>query len=534
MSEIDIGADPFGPKKDKRARQAYFLRPQYGVRNTEVRVPQWTLDRLLADEHHKTPLVSGKLTLVIAEDALNACDPIRTRCPHIDAHLATDDEFEKVFRSLVENMLDGRADTGEMIPCDGGPACARLALLKLLRHSVTIYADRWSAGQTVVSDWDAHRVALLRSDVRTLKQLIEASVSALQAWKSPGENLAKRLTILGEKIATKRLYGREVEWLTHVAWWSVLEGQDVPRRHGELVTDVSLGVNADRPLGQSVPVSRTNLENETAVAANALRPSLGFLCGHPRRLSALQCLGRFLHKPISRRGDFQIVFSTTYGLEVEYGLACQEGRFHVAFPVVDMRDGETETRLRWQVQSFEGNPAVAACEDSVLLESALTRPVQRPKWFSEADGRDLDGPLVIKLNGSPLHQVASLGNREWSPIHMLTFDQFDLHQRLAADVQWHDEEQSLFWKLNGLGHIVRTTCWVHLGQPVFESAVRTQLLLMRLAALHPHPDPAVVGHFAVVDKTKEDLDELEVVLHELGFDLIVGSPLEYLIRLDPR
>lgn len=525
--------DPPIPKREKNR----FIRPTYGTRGM-IHEPGFNLDDLFGDQRFTEAVKAGRVTLVVAEEALEASDSVRTRCRHIDEHRAANPPFATVFDSLVKDMLGGRSDasstSGEQLPCDQ-EQCGRLDLLLLTQAAHTTYAAKWTASVTALSNWNSHRVLLSDNDVVKLHAAIDRCLVSLRDRNEPARNLAERLRLLKEQIAKKRLRGREVEWLSDVTWWSLIDGQGVPLRHEELVTRVSLGVNPRRPLGRAEPVSRTELEKEAAVVADALRPTLGFVSGADSRRRSLESLGRFLQRPLPKRKSektkrFPIVFTTTYGLELEYGLACGATRFHVAFPVV-CRDA-AENRLRWRVQSFEGDPDVATSNDAALLYRTLTTPTQRPRWFTDISSPELDGPLVIKLNGSPLHDARASDDRGSSPVHMVTFDQFDLLQRLAADVQWMDEEQSLFWKLDKLEYLHTMLYWLHIGQPAFGTAARTQVHLFRLAALNTHDDPHGVRHFGVVDESKGDPRERALALRELGLELVGGRSFDFFERFE--
>lgn len=518
------------PPIQKRANR--FIRPTYGTRGM-LPDPDFNLNLLFTDQRFTKAVKAGRVTLVVAEEALEAPDRVLTRCQHINECRSADSTFAAVFDSLVEDMLGGRVDatssSGEQLPCDGD-RCGRLDLLLLTQAAHSMYSANWSASVTAMTDWNSHRVRLNEDDMDELGAAIDRCLGSIDHQNQPGRNLGERLTLLRDQIAKGRLRGREVEWLSHVAWWSLMAGQAVPPRHGELVTHVSLGVNPRRPLGRAEPVSRIDLAKAAAVAANALRPTLGFVSGDTGRRHALELLGRYLHRRLPKDRGFPIVFTTTYGLELEYGLACEAKRYHVAFPVVCL-DAE-EAKLRWRVQSFEGDPAVATAEDAALLERALTTPTQRPQWLTEISSPEMDGPLVIKLSGSPLHDAAAADDPGDAPVHMSTFDQFDLLQRLAADVQWMDEEQSLFWKLDLLEYVHTMQYWLHIGQPAFGTAARTQVHLFRLAALNTHVDPEVVRHFAVVDEDKGDLLERSLALKELGLELVAGKSFELIERLE--
>ena len=114
-----------------------------------------------------------------------------------------------------------------------------------------------------------------------------------------------------------------------------------------------------------------------------------------------------------QRPPFPLAISLTTDLELERALAAHrtpggDSRpFYVAFPIVMVRpNNERSGELRWIVGQF----STRSFETGADLWTSLTNPDDG--WHElghhhvpEAMQVDLDGPLLLKVNGSPLHHV---------------------------------------------------------------------------------------------------------------------------------
>lgn len=241
----------------------------------------------------------------------------------------------------------------------------------------------------------------------------------------------------------------DVGWLNDMLWHTLIFDAPLEPTTSELNVRIQFSLN-DRPERRTTkPIGSDLLANETlelayaqhlgtadrAVARKARQaasppdPRSEFFDRIARCLVAHH--GRWKGNP--RRVPAPIILSTTFDLELERALWHQDHPFFVAMPVLAysrrrLTDNTwSEGWLRFVVARFGDSTAKDLGADpctverpsawhwlpgrlgsSVYPERFIDSPGLRPSVdIIEEDNLVLDGPLVIKLNGSPLHEVAA-------------------------------------------------------------------------------------------------------------------------------
>lgn len=300
----------------------------------------------------------------------------------------------------------------------------RRALLELAFEATEAFIAAWSDEMRPVVDWSSHGVQLL--DSGPLEAKLAQAIQLLIEHECPellgAHKLAARLRRLqrelfrGERTCT--LDGPVVEWLTDVFWHAMTCDSPIYPRHSELVLQVSLIVQdaPARPLRRVEPSLMTErLDPKFFQAAVANSLERGIHIHSPKRARLYSALADVLsadhqrwrrHKEAASLNDCEVALalSTSFDLDLEVALAAK-GEFHVALPVfVEKGRGDASRgELGWVVGLF--GPVDVGLDFETRTERVRTPQDGWHKLNSIDVPSKLHGPLVMKLNGSPLHQV---------------------------------------------------------------------------------------------------------------------------------
>jgi len=277
-----------------------------------------------------------------------------------------------------------------------------------------------------IADWDRYEVHLEGASLQEFTNALAAAANAAAklAERSDADRPDPDLRLLGAPAIAVRLQrlrqevdpekgqprvmGSEVNWLTDCAWHSLVFRSATYPTMRELTLQVELCSAA----GDAGPVRR--LEPTEAIAhrtLNALtdhttravlrgfRPSTG--SGDSGRGGLYKAVARRLWQE-STQGIAHppLVVSMTFDLEMERGLL--ESRpagmeYHVLVPALIPQSNE-RVSLRWMLGTYSADSSGG----SDVLGSLRT-----PSWRSGEAAPQ--GPVVVKLNGSPLHRLPRIG-----------------------------------------------------------------------------------------------------------------------------
>jgi len=422
-------------------------------------IDEWARGRLAAKVLERELSVSpalGPECLDEPEEADGDLDDGWKQGIYLDQHVIAvlrdgDEKRSTFFDEVVEQRLHGRRKIyiTERDELDDAVSEVRLALFECAYRATALYSETWAAAPSPVTDWVMHEVLLNEHQLEEMTMLVERATRALHElppretgprgdlYRLGARSLAIRLNTLLKRLAgtaPTRMYpeyedghplqASVMEWLTDVFWHSMTFDSPCYPRMDELALQVSL-VGTDRgvPIRRMEPAATTERENvlrfHGAVCSSVNR---GFLA--PRNLPARKLhagLADVLHAQYAewterrrreqRKSPFPLAISTTFDLELERALAVTErhegGAFHVAFPVIHVKSGNNRGNVRWIIGTFEvQEPDVTEDE----LRTALTHPRQPGwRWLEHETRMHLDlrlkGPLVLKVNGSPLHRL---------------------------------------------------------------------------------------------------------------------------------
>jgi hypothetical protein len=455
------GTDPAGKQRQKADDRSRDRRPI--VRIVRVDPAHNLLESWLGDNHFwtivgpsarepraVTPLLGPGVTAIDP-----ACGALRW-----DSLLeaatdpgAGDPAFSRFVRNLVDNRWDGSRRRLPFTPSteeEASISAIRLDLGKLAWLATTEFAAATTQATVPLAQWDSHEVEIVPSDplLDHFDQLIER-LTVHNAGHGGADELfggvflESRLRPMRKELraGAAGLTGPAIRWLTNVFWHAVIYDSPLYPSPEELEMQVSLFVNEDRPtrdFGAGASLIRYELEHLSEVAARAL--ARGFDVDEPEdspRHRLYRSIGALMHGQYAEwqarrpgsRWPLPLVVTSNLDLELERALAATGQRFHVALPVyferrpgIGSEDDESgggpmvEEAIRWLVGTFSGeNPSPTIAD--------LERPLATWQWLAsletgpgQSQRSGLEGPLLLKLNGSPLHQVpsspASLGVAE--------------------------------------------------------------------------------------------------------------------------
>jgi hypothetical protein len=300
--------------------------------------------------------------------------------------------------------------------------------------------------------------------------------------------------------------GALVEWLTDVLWHSIVFYAGIDPTTEELATQLSLmcgGSSPTRRVEPTLAVGAVSFKHLT----EGMRDILDH--GYERRFSRSRggdrhcerdrfyaSIARYLadsyrvwrdeHDETGSSPEWPIpmVLSTTYDLELEQALNDTSlTEFHVVIPVWEFQtraeDQAGRGTLRWLAGSVRCDPGRKVARDLTWRDVG---DLQEPRDSGDTlAGLQLRGPVVVKLNGSPLHELthhAMVRPRSTDGLdatkavgfpalhHAIVFSEFD-HLKSATE-----------WPLSGwLAAAVRdrNRHWAFLGQRLIDWNARMRL-----------------------------------------------------------
>lgn len=322
----------------------------------------------------------------------------------------------------------------------------RLGLALLAHQATTTFVQKAQVGSVPLNLWREHGVALGEDDpvLPVLLEVIQALEEHLEVFgEGPllgARRLMSRLQVLLKDLAPPGVEGKgglkgaTVEWLTDLFWHAVIFDSPLYPHIGELGVQVSLLVGRDkRPIRRMDPpetIVRSTLRDVREQTARALRrgfephePAVPDKPSENTRRQFFRTLGDVLHSefeewasqsPSTGPHAISLALTSNLDLELERGLAADGATFHVAIPVYlgivrePVAGGANVDRkiiedVRWLVGTFScvaTDPTI----DDLATPDGSWRPVSTLRAV-EGGSYDLHGPLVLKLNGSPLHEI---------------------------------------------------------------------------------------------------------------------------------
>lgn len=263
--------------------------------------------------------------------------------------------------------------------------------------------------------------------------------------------LKQRLEHLSVTIEDQALPGTTVEWLTDVLWHVLMFDSPCYPTREELALQMSLGIDKNYPIRKVELTALTSggVTQKWEPYRHAMSRTLTGLRGGSHAVPPVgdlhQALAMAMYHSFGRwnplgtaiprhrrrtlkRYPVPLAITLTTDLEFERALAtCATGSgfYHVAFPMILTAYNQEEGGyLRWVIGKFETKPGSTKAEDaeadeglaeSVVSWGQLTCPVGPWQLLNSVAGEDapalvkgvggLEGPLLLKVNGSPLHLV---------------------------------------------------------------------------------------------------------------------------------
>jgi len=319
--------------------------------------------------------------------------------------------------------------------------------LELLRQAIVESARLGSgligSGGHIMSiaTWEHYEMTLddkLYGDFRDA--LSKASDAATEVAAREGEHpdllllgaaaLASRLRALFRRVSPQeqsggvgRVMGTEINWLADCAWHALIFRSPIYPTVRELVFQVDLcSSNADsKEPARRLEPNQTNalqknsnlVEHTRRSVLRGFRPSVATTEDGRTEASAEPSRGRLLNA-VARRlwSEHQrevsqppFAVSLTFDLELERSLAetrsQSDGPFYVLVPILHQA-GDGLFSLRWLLGTYE--PEDPRVEAGGVCTLGYLRT---PSWsFTDLPP---DGPVVVKLNGSPLHRLPTFG-----------------------------------------------------------------------------------------------------------------------------
>lgn len=406
-----------------------------------------------------TPVLGSEIT-----DALTVPGQGIVRDLLLEESFAARPELRRFHKALFdqrlmdrEHLLGDHQRATERRPADVAVADLRLAMLEAAYQATVLYAALWSESVLPLSDRNAHEVTSAAGESHAsfepLAEALEAAVKALESFSISqtveledvdhrnallgATGLSSRLRHLGEVISRdKSLHCTTVEWLTDVLWHVLTFDSPCYPSREDLALQVSLAEDSETPVQkvELTALTPAGIFQDWEAYGHALSRTLQGLRGADRPVPAVGPLHRALSaslyrsfdkwrgqasQPAGRRAPAPIALAITLttDLELERALATDDGgssHYHVAFPMILTNANHNyRGHLRWVVGKF----AARLDQTDPGFWDSLTRPVG--PWrllndvaeefvlsgFNSALPGGLAGPLLLKVNGSPLHVI---------------------------------------------------------------------------------------------------------------------------------
>ncbi len=344
-------------------------------------------------------------------------------------------DADEDLRTFLSQLLTERQGERPVVPrpaeqADAAISQVRKRLARLAHGTNRMVLAAASSGYVPVSGLDRALIAV-PEDAEMLAD-IAAAIDACRAvgpsddadLLGAGRILRRLQSVQRYVTETGRLRWGTAVWLTDLLWHAIICDSPLYPRVEELAMQVSIVQGEDyRPIQRLEPSSimAPGTDDLSAIRrACASAVVRGYKADEPassvrRQLYAAtsQLLRHqydtWLHidTPHRRRPKAAaIALTTTFDLELERALAADGKPFHVAVPVYVTSSPESNDsdELRWLVGTFQISASAPTLED-------LCAPVNEQwQWLASLgtanmQGAGLTGPLIVKLNGSPLHRV---------------------------------------------------------------------------------------------------------------------------------
>jgi len=358
--------------------------------------------------------------------------------------------------AFYDALMRARVAGREVVPDAPGDSVAplselRLTLLRAAYRATRLYVLQWASGfgsaesgveatPTPVHDWESHMVVIPRGADKALRDDLRDAVERLEQFEHLDDadqvkqllghqSIILRLNAIRSGLKDRTLRGPVVEWLTDLAWHALIFDSPCYPSPSELAFQVSVAASTtDHPFHRLEPTAMADRQDANKfrrimkLAMRRALPAGEAPAGEPGAIQA--AVASALYDQHQRwdealdhnhRHPFPIAISLTTDIELERALARHAGStrgprsFFVAFPIVIVRpNNETAGELRWIAGEFRAQ----AFETGAALWHGLTNPIDDwhelgTYYVPEQLHVNLAGPLVLKVNGSPLHHVAT-------------------------------------------------------------------------------------------------------------------------------
>lgn len=467
----------------------------------------------------------------------------------------TEPEVRKFFQALLKERLDDRSSQFSAAPPEREELVqVQYQLLCIAREATALLFNELAQAVGPIDDWDRLETNVRATDIAQRLESVAALLSKHVGLHGFGARAMQvRLEAMAEGI-DRGLSGSEIEWLTDLFWHSYSFYATTYPRMSELALQVALvhesagNHSPDRPRKRLEPVASVHRHDAKVVAESVKR---GFVQNDKSlrrefydRLAEV-AFGEFDRwKGWSRKGrrsPLSIVLVTTFDLEMERALAARrEGRYHVALPVLEPMDPPQSRvrrgKLRWLLGTFE--PGETECPSLDELENAVAW-----RWADDLNGKedldDIEGPIVVKLDGSPMHvlpaqiqstrsapRVGSLKDRQGAarpdsasaPIHGVVLGEYDFLQYFQVELSLYARSQDStnalpLWLFDAMKDDGRT--WLLLGLRLADWNSRMQLFIHASRVL-----PGRGRFFAIQKEFDEDRASL---LEAIGVERVDGD-----------
>lgn len=314
----------------------------------------------------------------------------------------------------------------------------RIALARLAERATAAFAGHALEAAVPLNLFDTHQVRLgagedpLPQLDDVLERLERHNLAHPATPLLGGDRMASRLREFKRHVKSEGLSGSGVEWLTDLFWHTVIFDSPLYPHVTELSLQVSLLAGRrrrpTRRLDPATAVVRSGLSDLRLATGRSVERGYDPTeptSGVRRRL--YRAIGEVLHADYARwvrrrnpqsHDVIPMALTTTFDLEMERGLAACGHPYEVAIPIYlrveteerarpdgygDAAPGSrTEEAVRWLIGRFD------PCDDPSI--EALRRPTDGWRQASslramQGGAIDLSGPLLLKLNGSPSHEV---------------------------------------------------------------------------------------------------------------------------------
>jgi hypothetical protein len=355
----------------------------------------------------------------------------------LDSAMAADSNLAAFVEPLLSDPLGGRLKGRTIVPRDpstpveASASNVRIAMARLAEQATATFVKAELADAVPLNLWDRHSVPIAEGS--PLMERLDAARQAIAEHQNidaddqllGAARLGTRLDHLRAHLSSADggLSGASVAWLTDLFWHTVVFDSPLYPHISELSLQVSLLAGQrnqpTRSLDPATVVARTELGEMSAATARSV--ARGFnpdesSQGDRRRLH--RAIADVLHAGYerwSRRplGDKTNVapfaLTTAFDLEMERGLAASGRPYEVALPIYTRLenpdaydDQRPEESVCWLVGRFD--PCVDPGLDDLTRPATPWRLAASLKMLSRSPTRPA-GPLLIKLNGSPCHQL---------------------------------------------------------------------------------------------------------------------------------